>query len=237
MSRADPIRTLLIQAGLWRATLGYWVRWQASLEANWSIEEENECVNLLLEEWHKKNSGSNSEKIDKKILRDKIRVAPAVAQWSHEQWGPQLESLYLKTKSDLDKASCRLLRTKDKSIANELYFRIKARETSFEMASREFGEGPERRNGGLIPLQALGAMPFGLAPLLQQLKPGKVSQPLRLGKSYCLVELVEFQASKLDETTKKILLGEQLRLWIDSVVDVLVDEVSWTGEQKTPEET
>ena len=69
------------------------------------------------------------------------------------------------------------------------------------------------------------------------MKPGKVSQPLRLGKSYCLVELVEFQPSKLDEATKKILLGEQLRLWIDSVVDVLVDEVSWTGEQTDPEET
>ena len=107
------------------------------------MEEENKCINLLLEEWHKKNSDSKSEKIDKKILRDKIRVAPAVAHWSYEQWGHQLESLYLKNKGDLDKAYLE----QDKSIMNELYFRIKARETSFEMASREFGEGPERRNG------------------------------------------------------------------------------------------
>ena len=44
-------RSLLQQAGLWRATLGYWVRWQASLEANWAAQDEAECVTKLMEEW------------------------------------------------------------------------------------------------------------------------------------------------------------------------------------------
>ena len=163
-------------------------------------------------------------------------MAPAVAYWSKEQWEHQLDSLYLKVKNELDKAACRLIRIKNKSMANELYFRIKANETSFEEASRVYGEGPERHKGGLISLRPLKAMPFGLAPLLQQLEKGKISQPLRLGKGYCLVELVEFQPSKLDEKTSEILLSEQLRLWIDSVVDMMDSELTWTNEPAIQEE-
>ena len=77
-------------------------------------------------------------------------------------------------------------------MASELYFRIKAGETSFAKAAFDFSEGPERNHGGLIPLQPLKSMPFGLAPLLQNLEEGKISQPMRLGKGYCLVELVNF---------------------------------------------
>ena len=70
-------------------------------------------------------------------------------------------------------------------------------------------------------------MPFGLAPLLQHLKPGQVCQPMRLGKGFCVVELIEFQISQLDDATSELLLAEQLRLWIDSVVDVLEADLLW----------
>ena len=70
-------------------------------------------------------------------------------------------------------------------------------------------------------------MPFGLAPLLQQLETNKVCQPVRLGKGYCLVELLEFHPSRLDEKVERLLLAEQMQLWIDAVVDVLVAELQW----------
>ena len=233
-------RSLLQQAGLWRATLGYWVRWQASLEAHWTAQEEADCITRLMKKWQQqdlKSKNSEIKKLDNATLRKKLRVAPAVAQWSEEQWGHQVDSLYLKAKGELDKASCRLLRITNKAMANELYFRIKAKETSFEEASRVFGEGPEHHQGGLIPLRALKSMPFGLSPLLQQLEVGKISQPLRLGKGYCLVELIEFRPSQLDENTKKFLLGEQLRLWIDSVVDVMDSDLPWGEGQAIHEGT
>ena len=40
-------RPLLQQAGMWRAFLGYWVRWQASLEAKWPKDEEEICLDRL----------------------------------------------------------------------------------------------------------------------------------------------------------------------------------------------
>ena len=82
-------RSLLIQAGLWQATLGYWVRWQASLEAKWSKEEEKICVDRLVDQWKKEN-GTNeiymNGTLDETMLREKIRVAPAVEIWSRENW-------------------------------------------------------------------------------------------------------------------------------------------------------
>jgi hypothetical protein len=194
------------------------VRWQASLDAVWSKADEESLIAELERQWLAKNSlqvaGLNLEE-----LRAKLRVAPAVKRWSRQQWGHRLESLYLQRKSHLDRASCRLLRLRDKDLAHELYHRIKASEASFEQLAFQFGEGPERAQGGLLPLQTLERMPFGLAPLLESLKPGNVSLPLRLNEGFCLVQLECYQPSQFDEVTEELLLSEQLSLWIDIVVD------------------
>ena len=127
----------------------------------------------------------------------------------------------MQKKSDIDRASCRLIRISDKDLATELYHRIKAKETSFEDVARKYGEGTERLQGGLIPMQAMSSMPYGLAPLLERLKPSEVSTPLRLGQGFCMVELLKLTPSKLDESTADMLLREQFKLWVNSVVEVL----------------
>ena len=219
-------RPLLQQAGLWRATLVYWVREQASLDVDWDSPEEEKTLDELEEQWRKKTSSDNVE-LNRNTLRAKLRVKPASAKWSRAQWEHRLESLYLQSKDKLDRASCRVARINNKPLASELYFRVKANETSFEEVARTFGEGPERHEGGLIPLRPLGSMPFGLAPVLERLEPGQISQPMRLGKGFCLVELIELQISQLDEGTGEALLAEQLRLWIDRVVDEVEATLRW----------
>ena len=211
----------LRQAGLWRAALGYWVRWQASLESVWPEDDEKVVMQQLEEDWLAKNS-LREACLDIDELRSKLRVTPAVQLWSRQQWGHRLDSLYLQSKSMLDRASCRLLRLSNKNLAQELYHRVKAGESTFEAVARQFGEGPEASQGGLIPLTYLGAMPYGLAPLLLRLEQGKLSNPLRLNDGFCLVQLECYNPTVLDVTTEELLLSEQLRLWIDSVVDRLV---------------
>ena len=49
-------RPLLLQAGLWRATLGYWVREQASLEAYWDPQDEKQALDKLEEQWRAKTT-------------------------------------------------------------------------------------------------------------------------------------------------------------------------------------
>ena len=188
----SSIRPLLVQAGLWRATLVCWVREQVSLEIYWDPQDEQETLDELEKQWLSK-APSDSQDFDRSALRAKLRVKPASARWSREQWEHRLESLFLQSKGQLDRASCRIIRLSSKALATELYHRIKAGETSFGEAAREFGEGQERHKEGLIALQPLASMPFGLAPVLEHLEPGKVSQPMRLGKGFCLVELIEIK--------------------------------------------
>ena len=213
-------RPLLTQAGLWRATLGYWVREQASLQAKWDPLDEKECIDALEKKW-RESTPSDRQNFDPLMLRAKLRVAPAAARWSREQWSHRLDSLFLQSKSQLDRASCRVIRVGSKPLATELYHRIKAGETTFSETARDFGEGPERNQNGLISERPLVSMPFGLAPVLEHLQVGQMSQPMRLGKGFCIVELIMFKNCKLDVATSELLLAEQLRLWIDSVVDVL----------------
>jgi len=213
--------SILRQSGLWRATLGYWVRWQASLDADWPAEEEQLTLDQLVLQWQAKHN-LEAAGLTTDELRAKLRVAPAVARWSRQQWGHRLESMYLHRKSQLDRASCRLLRLNNKNLALELYHRIKAGETSFENAAREYGQGPERHQGGLLLEQPLEKMPFGLAPLLERMETGRLSMPLRLGPGYCLVQLESFQSAQLTAETEELLLAEQLRFWIDAVVNALV---------------
>ena len=69
------VHHLLRQAGLWRATLSYWVRWQASLEAGWSKKDEQECIDKLLEKWHNQNQGEGNKELralDDLTLRKKL---------------------------------------------------------------------------------------------------------------------------------------------------------------------
>ena len=88
----------------------------------------------------------------------------------------------MQKKNTLDRACCRILRISDKNFANELYHRVLAKETSFEDAARQFGEGPERLQGGLIPMQPLLSMPFGLGVVLERLRSGsKCSTQVRQG--------------------------------------------------------
>jgi len=217
----------LRQAGLLGAALGYWVRWQASLDANWPADLEKSKIDELVEEWQKHTPVD----IDISELRDKLRVGPAVSIWSREQWGQTLPSLYLEYKSQLDRVSFRMLRLTDKNLALELYHRIKASEIKFDEAARQYGEGKEEQySGGLFPLQSLSKVPYGLAPLLERITPGQLSMPLRLGRSFCIIQLLIYQHSQMDEGTEEILLAEQLRRWIDAVVELLHSELRYMNK-------
>ena len=186
----------LKDAGLWKAALSYWIKLEIVTGVNWDEKTQKNKIDFLENSWLQSNTLKKS-KITKEELRKSLYDQAACSYWYHKQWEHRADSLYLQKKNTLDRASCRLLRISDKNFANELYHRIKAEETSFEEAARQYGEGPERFQGGLIPMQPLLNMPFGLAPVLERLKIKEVSTPLRLGKIFCLVELLKFSPSKL----------------------------------------
>ena len=210
-----PARSSLAIAGLLAKAVELWLRQQLAAEAPWSAEERRAVIEARREAWLASPDPATQGLLDPE-LATKLAVVPGCLRWAEAHWGHRVETLFLERKEQLDRASCRLLRVADKGLALELYHRIKAGEESFASLAFRYGEGPEQQQGGLIPLQPLAAMPMGLGGVLANLQPGELLPPTRLGEQVALVQLETFQPASLDATSRKLLLGGELNLWLAS---------------------
>jgi parvulin-like peptidyl-prolyl isomerase len=219
-----PSVGLLRLAGLLNQVLAYWVRVELAAEMatspSWPEQEREQEIDQREEAWLAKHDPA-SWGLGTAQLRKKLLVAPACDRWARQQWQHRLESLYLERKDQLDRASCRLLRIGEKHLALELFHRLRAGEDTFEQLSVAYGEGPERANGGLLPLQPLTKLPYGLAPVLRNLKPGELTPPQAFGKGFAMVQLEKFKPAPLDNAAREFLLAQELNAWILSVVERL----------------
>jgi len=221
-----PSAQLLALSGLLPKAIGYWVRLELSEEMQagnpvaWPLAERQQELKRLEEDWRQGRDPGELGLTDAQ-LQQKLLVAPGSLRWARRQWGHRLESLYLQHKSQLDRASCRLLRVSDKHLAHELYHRLRAGEASFEQLASRYSEGKERLQGGLLALQPLVRMPMGLGPLLQRLTPGELTPPQRLGERVALVQLESFEPAAFDSATEEQLLAMELQAWIQALVPQL----------------
>ena len=150
-------------------------------------------------------------------------VAQSCSNWTRSNWDHLVSSVYLERKNSLDKASCNLIRVKDKNLALELYYRVKEEEESFTDISYQFGKSPERESGGLITLRSLEALPYGLSAVLPKIKVGECSKPFRIGSDFGFVQLLKFQSASLDEPTRLFILEEMFNHWLNDVSESLLD--------------
>lgn len=129
-------------------------------------------------------------------------------------FGHKLESYFLKRKSALDRVEYSLLRTKDVSIAQELYFRIEDDPDQFAELAKQYSQGPEAQTGGLIGPQELSAPHPILARLLSISQPGQLWPPTRVAEWMIIVRLEKFMPSQLDEAMSQRLMGELFNQWL-----------------------
>ena len=153
----------------------------------------------------------------------------ALLAWAEQQWGHGLESLYLAQKTGMDRVTLRMLRVSDMAFSLELYHRIKAGEASFEQLSWQYGEGPERLQGGLIKNQRMADLPSVFFPLLVNLHSFEVQQPRKMGKQFVLYQLLSRQPLAFDQETRSQLLMEQLFCWELALIDRLEAHLASEG--------
>lgn len=89
--------------------------------------------------------GLSAEQLDNIIVR-KIKLE----KYKQATWGAKLESYFFQLKAKLDKVIYSLLRTQDPGLAQELYFRLQAKEQSFAEVAQKYSQGPESQTGGLV---------------------------------------------------------------------------------------
>lgn len=192
-------------------------RLMSELGASAPLLQEADVIDNVLDYW-----------VRRELSGDGLDSEACLA-WARVQWGHRLESLFLQYKQDLDQASCRLLRVGNSALALEIHHRLVAEESSFEQLSMQFAIGSERFNGGLFKLQRISKLPKSLAKILRSLKPGEISNPMRLGKDYCVIQLMEFVPAAHGEAMDQQLLSNQLRLWVQGMVAHLKAQLSSTN--------
>ena len=165
--------------------------------------------NKIIDDWCKKNNIKG-----KKNLREwQIKNGYTDAQWNDfvtrkwrwtkwclKEFKDKVPNYYLERKSMLDKVSYSLIRVLDQDFANELFIRIKEKESTFEEISKEYSIGPEKNNLGLVGPYPLGKAHPELASLLQVSEAGQIWPPKKIESWWVIVKLNSRENTKLDET-------------------------------------
>ncbi|QSJ20656.1 peptidylprolyl isomerase [Nostoc sp. UHCC 0702] len=129
-------------------------------------------------------------------------------------WGNKLESYFFQSKGKLDKVIYSLLRTQDVGIAQELYFRIQAKEQTFAEVAKEYSLGPEAQTGGLVGPVELNSLHPAMVQLLSSSQPNQVLPPTRIAEWFVILRLEKFIPAQLDEPMKARLLNELFETWL-----------------------
>ncbi|MDZ7953022.1 peptidylprolyl isomerase [Nostoc sp. DedQUE09] len=137
-----------------------------------------------------------------------------IEKFKQATWGNKLESYFFQSKAKLDKVIYSLLRTQDVGIAQELYFRIQAKENSFADLAREYSLGPEAQTGGLVGPIELNALHPVMVQMLSSSQPGQILPPTRIAEWFVILRLEKFIPAQLDEFMKVRLLSELFETWL-----------------------
>lgn len=138
-----------------------------------------------------------------------------LSQFQEKTWGEQIESYFLQRKAQLDRVRYSLIRTKDTSLAQEIYFRLNDDGASFAELAGQYSEGQESKTGGMVgPVELSVPHPI-LARMLMVSKPGQLWAPTQIGEWLVIARLEQFIPAQFDEVMRQRLLSEQFQEWLN----------------------
>jgi parvulin-like peptidyl-prolyl isomerase len=141
-----------------------------------------------------------------------------LAKFKQTTWGARVNSAFLERKQQLDRVIYSLICTKDFCVAQELYFRVKEGEQSFDSLAREYSQGPEAQTGGLIGPVEIGGIHPDLAKMLIASDIGQLQTPTVIGDWIVLVRLENVLPATLDQAMQQRLIEESFSKWLEESV-------------------
>jgi hypothetical protein len=164
--------------------------------------------------------------IDQTLLLQMISRPHQVVAYREERWGPAASSLYLQKKDQFDLVRYRRLQSSNSDVMQEIYFRLKDQEESWESLARQFPGAPTDATALVGPL-AVAEVEQPILEVLRQLEPGKVGRPLQLNDQVVVVALEEFTPSALNQTIRDTLLRQAFEEWLQTECDRILNKISF----------
>ena len=142
-------------------------------------------------------------------------------------WGQKLEAYFLARKRPLDRVVYSLIRVREAGVAQELYFRLQEKESSFTELAQHYSQGPEVQTGGIVGPVELGSLHPKIFQMLHSGQPGQLWSPIRVKNWWVIIRLEKFINAQLNEPMRQRLLDEQFQNWL---LKQLKQEVSVVDE-------
>jgi parvulin-like peptidyl-prolyl isomerase len=118
-----------------------------------------------------------------------------------------------------------MIRVKDSDIAEEIYFRLIAKEASFADLAPLYSQGMEAKTKGISGPVELGKIDPVLANLLATSQPTEVLPPKKIGDWWVVMQLETIIEVPLDEGTRQRLIEELFTVWVNEEVQKLLSQV------------
>ncbi len=208
---------------------------QSITAINCTPEEKEEACQQFYQHWGltseaQRQTWREQYHLSQQQLEDLATRRLKVEKFKRATWEPELQSYFCQRRKQLARAIYSLIRTKDRQLAQELYFRLQEDEQSFAELARTYSEGPEAATGGLMGPVEIGTLHPILAQLLYTSQVGVIRPPIPLEEWQVLVRLEKFIPAEFNEFVRQRLLQEKFEAWFQQQLKQLssLDRI-WMG--------
>lgn len=164
--------------------------------------------------------------LDEQLLRQMVTRPERVVRYREERWGPRANSLYLKHKERYDLVTYRRLQCGNADVMQEVFFRLKDREESWESLAQQFAGGDPNATGLVGPVP-VGSLEEPVLSALRQMGPGRVCRPISLGDQVVVAELEAFQPSEFNDELRTRILREEFETWLQEECSKMLNKVTY----------
>ncbi|NEQ50897.1 MAG: peptidylprolyl isomerase [Leptolyngbya sp. SIO3F4] len=172
------------------------------------------CIQRNLVSEQQQNAWQVQHKLTQEQMYMMALREAKIAKFKEDTWGNQAESYFLERKVKLDRVLYSLIRTKDPSLAQELYFRLNDDGDSFTDLARRYSEGQEAQTGGLIGPVELSVPHPMIGRMLSVSQPGQLWSPTPIGEWYVITRLEKFVPAQFDDAMRQRLIDELFKTWL-----------------------
>lgn len=162
--------------------------------------------------------------IKESTLKDAMKISMQISRFRKKKWGTRANSLYLKEKDKYDLVTYNRLECSSFETMQEVYFRIKDKETTWEDMAKQFKPNDPQATSKIGPLE-INKVEKEIINNLRESKQGKINLPIKVGELFVLTELIAITPKQFDETLKEEVLMSEYNKWVKEQTDLLKSKV------------
>lgn len=186
-------------------------------------ERENELMKAFREQNNLNDDEVYNEYMDKNYIEERhikklVTRAERIIIFRNEEWGHLTNSLYLQNKDKYDLITYRRLECDNQDIMQEVYFRIKDGEETWETMAKQFAPGNPEANAKIGPVPK-SMIEQQLMDSMRDKGEGRIVPPIDVGNgNYAISELIKLEPSVYNEEIQMQLIKDSFDEWIANQV-------------------